>query len=211
MKLHALMFALMLTLGAAAPVPAQEETPPPAEKKKERKADPRKDAPVPVKPTTAEASDSPLVAAAKRAKGGKIKPGLTVTNDNLKDIKGVGGSVVYAKPADPGAPAYNPDASDADASGRSKADWQALVAEARRQVASLEASVSDLQSTVAKLESDYYAWDDPAYRDGVIKPALDQARADLQAARQALPAARQRISDLEEEARKSGTPPGWLR
>ena len=38
-----------------------------------------------------------------------------------------------------------------------------------------------------------------------------KAAADLEAAKDELAKARQALEDLEEEARKSGVPPGWLR
>ena len=171
----------------------------------------------PVEPSTASASpspappDSPLVAAAKRAKGGKIKPGTVISNENMKQFKGAGGSVTYANPADPGAPAYQPETAKAVGAERTREDWQKLMGGAREAIKAAEERVAEIRSREAKLANDFYAWDDPAYRDGVIKPAWDQARADLEAAKQSLETAKQRIVDLEEEARKSGALPGWLR
>jgi len=193
---------LLLTamLAFALATPAQEAGTP----SNESKAEPQQSA--------AASADSPLVAAAKKAKGGKIKAGIVVTNLNLKTIKGEGGGVVtLGNPADPNAPAYTPEPNAVPGGGRSKEDWQNQISSARGAVANAESLIVTLRGKAAKLENDFYAWDDPAYRDGVLKPAWDQAVADLEAARQALETAKQRIVDLEEEARKAGTPPGWLR
>jgi hypothetical protein len=149
------------------------------------------------------------VAAARKAKGGKIQAGVVVTNDNIKQFKGSGGSVTYAAPSDPNAPAYNP--AESQGAAGTQEQWQQRMSSARGAVSNAESRITALQSKVNKLESDFYAWDDPAYRDGVIKPAWDQALADLEGAKQGLEGAKQRLADLEEEARKAGVPPGWLR
>ena len=185
--------------------PAQpQENPAPA-------APPPAQAPAAAPAKPAAAPDSPLVAAAKKAKGGRIKPGTMITNENMKAVKGAGGVLTFASPADPNAPAYTPESGAAAAAGRTEEDWRKLVSSAHGAVANAESLIAALRSKTAKLENDFYSWDDPAYRDGVIKPAWDQAQADLEAAKQSLETAKQRITDLEEEARKAGTPPGWLR
>jgi outer membrane murein-binding lipoprotein Lpp len=192
--------ALAAAQEAPAPAPAQEPAPNPQ---------PAPTTAAPAKPKPAPAGESPLVAAAKKAKGGKIQAGVVVTNENLKQFKGSGGSVTYASPSDPNAPAYSPAESHGGAGTQEQ--WQQRMSSARGAVSNAESRIASLQAKVNKLESDFYAWDDPAYRDGVIKPAWDQVLADLQAAQQGLEAAKQRLADLEEEARKAGVPPGWLR
>ena len=95
--------------------------------------------------------------------------------------------------------------------GRSEADWRSRMNHARAMVADGEARVSALDTKAKQLENDFYAQSDGYRRDGVIKPAWDQARDDLAKARAALDEARKSIDDLQEEARRSNTPPGWLR
>ena len=197
-----LAFAALLT-AQTTPAPAPQE-PAPAD----AAAKPAKPAAAKPAPATA---DSPLVAAAKKAKGGKVQSGTVITNDNMKGVKGPGGSVTYANPGDPNAPAYTPEGGAAPGAGRTEADWKSMMSSARGAVANLESRIVSLQSQANKLANDFYAWDDPAYRDGVIKPAWDQALAALEQAKDSLPDAKQRIADIEEEARKAGVPPGWLR
>ncbi len=98
-----------------------------------------------------------------------------------------------------------------DLKGRTEADWRRMVSEARTNQTAAEIRVKTLEAEVKRLENDFYAWSDGNYRERVIKPAWDQARDDLAKARQELDEARARMSDLEEEARRSNAPPGWLR
>jgi outer membrane murein-binding lipoprotein Lpp len=74
-----------------------------------------------------------------------------------------------------------------------------------------ETSVKKLDAEVRRLENDFYAWSDGNYRDRVIKPALDQSRADLDKAKRDAEDAKAKLDSLEDDARKSGAPPGWLR
>jgi len=89
--------------------------------------------------------------------------------------------------------------------------WQQRYQEARAQVAFWEAEALRLDGERARLENQFYAMDDPAYRDGVVKPAWDKAIADLRAARASLEAARRGPDEVLEEARKAGALPGWFR
>lgn len=67
------------------------------------------------------------------------------------------------------------------------------------------------KAEVRRLENDFYAWSDGSYRERVIRPAWDQARERLKSLGSLLKRPRGAVEGLEEEARKSGTPPGWLR
>lgn len=206
MKRTFTLFALL----AFAALTAAQENPAPAPQEPATTPASAAAKPTPAKPAPSTA-DSPLVAAAKKAKGGKVQTGTVITNDNMKGVKGPGGSVTYANPGDPNAPVYTPDEASAPGGGRTKEDWKAMISSARGAVSNLESRIVSLQSQASKLANDFYAWDDPAYRDGVIKPAWDRALASLEEAKNTLPDAKQRVSDIEEEARKAGVPPGWLR
>ena len=95
--------------------------------------------------------------------------------------------------------------------GGTEAEWKAIAAKDRKDVADAKARVAELDATTKKLENDFYAWDDGQYRDRVIKPAWDHARSDLETARQELVAAEKTLADLPERARKAGALPGWIR
>ena len=148
----------------------------------------------------------------------------TITNENLKKDgtkspaetaagkKGSGTLNVLPKgsmPAPPAGTANQPVLRDGR--GRSEEDWRGILARSRAQTEKAEADVKRLDMETKRLENDFYAWSDGNYRERVIRPNWDQARAELAKARAELDAAQTRRADLDEEARKAGTPPGWLR
>ena len=67
-----------------------------------------------------------------------------------------------------------------------------------------------LQSRVNALTNDFYARDDPAQR-AVIATNRNRALAEMERVKQDIVDATKSIADIEEEARKAGVPPGWLR
>ncbi|HYN36805.1 MAG TPA: hypothetical protein VEV82_07470 [Actinomycetota bacterium] len=106
-------------------------------------------------------------------------------------------------------PAFNPEYRDA--SGRTESDWQKRAKIARERIALADAGLSDARENAKRLENDFYAWSDGNYRERVIRPAWDQAKGKMRLLETEAEAARAGLAELEEEARKSGTPPGWLR
>ena len=102
-------------------------------------------------------------------------------------------------------------AADASGTGGGEAEWKEIARRDRKRVEDAKARVGELTATSKKLENDFYAWDDGQYRDRVIKPAWDRAKADLDQARIDLAAAEKELADLPEKARKAGAPPGWIR
>jgi hypothetical protein len=70
--------------------------------------------------------------------------------------------------------------------------------------------VDALQSRVNALSTDFVNRDDPAQRAQV---ANDRQRAlgELERLKRQIADEKQAMADLEEEARRAGVPPGWLR
>jgi hypothetical protein len=156
------------------------------------------------------------VRSSKETHGGRKKNSLgTITNDSLK--KPESGPVrkghVILAPKDPVAPPPQGGAvaEPRDSSGRSETDWRALAAAGRKRIASAETEVKRLEDESKRLENEFYAWSDGNYRDRVIKPSWDQSKDELKKARIEIDQAQAAFADLEEDARKSGAPPGWLR
>ncbi|HPC83924.1 MAG TPA: hypothetical protein P5234_10960 [Thermoanaerobaculaceae bacterium] len=89
--------------------------------------------------------------------------------------------------------------------------WQRAYAEALARIPAQEKRIAELEAETARLQQDFYRWDDPAYRDGVIKPALDRALAQLNEARKQLEAVRKRPEEVKAEAAREGALPGWFR
>jgi BMFP domain-containing protein YqiC len=156
-----------------------------------------------------------------REKEGK-KPSLgVISNETLRkgaaggeppSKKGAATSKASPTPAARAtAPGIPPVAEWRDMKGRTEADWRQMMAGVREQIAAAESRVKALEAEAKRFENDFYAWSDGNYRERVIRPAWDQAREELGKARQELDAARARLSELEEDARRSNAPPGWLR
>ena len=89
--------------------------------------------------------------------------------------------------------------------------WRAKAARVRTELTDSQARLATAKERAARLESDFYGWDDGQYRDRVIKPAWDEARAKLQEAEVAFATAQKAAASLEEDARKAGALPGWIR
>jgi hypothetical protein len=89
--------------------------------------------------------------------------------------------------------------------------WRERMHSARARVEDLRERVRRFELEAKKLENDFYSWDDGQYRDGVIKPAWDKKREELETVRRDLEQAEKDLSELPETARKAGALPGWLR
>ncbi len=78
-------------------------------------------------------------------------------------------------------------------------------------IESIQQQIQRLDREIPGLWTDFYSRDDPAYRDGVIKPKLDEYMARRQSLEQQLTDARPRLSEIKSEARRDGAEPGWFR
>ena len=94
--------------------------------------------------------------------------------------------------------------------GRDEAWWRARMAQLREELRRNEVFLEALQSRVNSLAADFLNRDDPYQR---AKIGEDRAKASAEIVRvtEEVAKGRQAIADLEEEARKEGVPPGWLR
>jgi hypothetical protein len=98
-----------------------------------------------------------------------------------------------------------------DLQGHDEAYWRAKAAAVRDAVAKATDALAAAEAEEKREENDFYAWDDGQYRDNVIKPAWDRAKAETEKARADLEAARKQLDGLEDEARRAGAFPGWIR
>lgn len=89
--------------------------------------------------------------------------------------------------------------------------WQKSYQDALKRSQDADARVAALQSEVARLQRDFYSRDDPAQRDGVVKPALDKALADLAAAQAEQETARKQPDLVLAAGQREGALPGWFR
>jgi len=163
------------------------------------------------------ASGSKAPAAEKPAPlpAGARKPPARVTIDNSMVKKNAAPSDTRREPAPAvAAPAPAPAVAMPkvlDLNGHDEAFWRARAAEVRSAVQKAASDVSAADAEEKREENDFYAWDDGQYRDNVIKPAWDRAREDAVKARQNLETARKQLDSLEDDARRAGAYPGWIR
>jgi len=163
-----------------------------------------------------------LADAVRSASETKKKKGkIAITNETLvTDPKK--GKLTTASPKNVPVPAATPSASKAEnhppadgtppqESSEAEAYWRERMHSAKARVGDLEEKVRRYDAEAHKLENDFYSWDDGNYRDGVIKPAWDKKREELETSKRDLAEAQKELADLPEKARKAGALPGWLR
>jgi cell division septation protein DedD len=116
------------------------------------------------------------------------------------------------------APATSQPKPAADEKGAAKPDepvkdeawWKGRAAKAREELRRNEMFAEALQTRINSLTSDFASRDDPYQRarigDDRVKALaeMDRVKAEIELQKKA-------IADIEEEARRAGVPPGWLR
>ncbi len=149
------------------------------------------------------------------------------TNDDLKKWPSSSSSGSEGRPAvpegedadagnveaDPGQPEADPWDSVGvaiDSEGRGEAYWRQTMTEARAALANAKKEHDRLQGEMDRNQVDFTAIDDPAAR-ALVHTRIEELFTELSLAEQTLENAEAALRDLEEEARKSGALPGWLR
>jgi hypothetical protein len=102
------------------------------------------------------------------------------------------------------------DAKDDKSEGRDQAYWSGRIKSARETLDRDSTFADALQSRISALTTDFVNRDDPAQRN-TIERDRQKAIAELDRLKKQVAADRKAITDIEEEARRAGVPPGWLR
>ena len=120
-------------------------------------------------------------------------------------------------PTDPVAAATGQKAEDAKAPGdkpqgdqKDQAYWKNRMATAREELRRSEMFAEALQTRVNSLNKDFNSRDNPAQRSA-IGADRTEALNELTRVKQDVERGKKQIADIEEEARKAGVPPGWVR
>ena len=174
-------------------------------------------------PTVARAQSLAEVAKQEEARRKAVKEaGKVYTNTDLRpDISKGEPAASASAQTDKAAPAdgAKPSADGKDASADKKktdepvkdqAYWSGRIGEARSALERSKIFADALQSRLNSLAADFVNRDDPAQRSQI---ELERQRAANELARVTKEIAEhtKAITDIEEEARKAGVPPGWLR
>ncbi len=121
---------------------------------------------------------------------------------------GTGESTTSPEEAPGGGRAMTLDETDEDAA---RSYWRSQYTRQLELVESIGREIERLDKEIPGLWRQFYAWDDPAFRDGVIKPKLDAALEQREKLEQDLVAEQARLPEILEAARRSGALPGWFR
>lgn len=93
---------------------------------------------------------------------------------------------------------------------KDKAYWAGRLKTLQDQVDQNQTLVDAMQTRINALSTDFVNRDDPAQRS-VIERDRQKALSELTRLKQAVVDGKKAIANLEEEARRAGVPPGWLR
>jgi hypothetical protein len=122
-----------------------------------------------------------------------------------------------AKAEDPAKPGDPAKAGDAKAEGAKPAEpakdeayWRGRITTAREEVRRNEMFRDALQTRIDALSADFAGRDDP-YQRATIADDRQKALAELERVKTEIEKLTKQIADIEEEARRAGVPPGWLR
>lgn len=148
------------------------------------------------------------------------KGDIVISNDNLSDVadKGVltevtksGGGQKRRQLADVTGVEGEGEIPGFGDNDEKKQYWQGLYQQQLGLVTTIRNQIAMLDKEIPALWTDFYSRDDPAYRDGVIKPKLDEAMARRQKLEVDLQEAEASLAKVKEEARRDGGQPGWFR
>jgi len=143
--------------------------------------------------------------------------GVVINNENLKSYAEKGklttasGQPSQAKGVNAGAPGPGSKGQRKMSDEAKKAHWRGVYSRQKQLVESIEKRIKELNSEIPALQADFYKWDDPAYRDGVIKPKIDQKMKELNELQKRLPVEKAKLPKILEDARRDGALPGWFR
>lgn len=142
------------------------------------------------------------------ARPAPARPRLPASSETTVTTAGVGGETreeqAAAAAGQPGVPA-----AALPAPGDEKA-WRTRITTARSNLARAVMFAESLQSRINALSADVVNRDDPAQRQRLVEQR-EGALAELDRVQSEVAAFTKEIADIEEEARRLGVPPGWLR
>ena len=205
MKVHssarASLVAGLLAAAIVSPAIAIAQQQPPLAEVARQEAERRKG----VKSTQKVITTKDLPESAKRAPSSPTDSGAASSNTGAHPT---GAHPAGDQAAAPGqAPAAATPAADARGT---EEQWRGRITQARENVRRNEAFAEALQSRINALTTDFVNRDNPVQKRQIGEDR-QKALAELERVRSDVEKSKKQIADIEEEARKAGVPPGWLR
>jgi hypothetical protein len=141
---------------------------------------------------------------------------IVISNENLEDIASKGSlTEVHSTtrktaegPHAAGVVMVDPEAHQTE---QRKYYWQQQYTQQMAKIASLKRQIQQLDRDIPGLWTDFYSRDDPAYRDGVVKPRLDSFLKQRDELESQLAREEPKLQQIKEDARRDGAEPGWFR
>jgi hypothetical protein len=151
---------------------------------------------------------------AERRKGIK-QTGKVITTKDLPESArkpAAAGGSGSTSPTTEAAPATEQKPAGGDAQGEQKDEkyWRGRLSAAQEGLRRSQAFADALQSRINALTTDFVNRDDP-YQRTKIGEDRQNALAELDRVRGEIESFKKQLVDIEEEARRAGVPPGWLR
>ena len=156
------------------------------------------------------------VAKAEEARRKTVKAASKVyTNEDLGGTSPTGAAPSQAaastgSSAKPGDAAAKPEEKKAVDPTKTEKYWKDRAAEIQQSLARSKVLLDALQSQVGGMNAEFLSMDDPGHRD-LLQARMQRATGELQRVQQDIEKQTKAAADLQEEARKSGVPAGWLR
>jgi hypothetical protein len=94
--------------------------------------------------------------------------------------------------------------------GGDEAAWRKRITDAREEIRRAEMFVTAMQTRINSLTQDILSRGDPAQK-ARLTAERKEAIAELARLKQEIERGHKQVADIEEEARRAGVPPGWLR
>jgi hypothetical protein len=155
------------------------------------------------------------VAKKEEARRKTAKPAEKVLTN--KDLPQVSSPPPPPQPSEPAAaaeaPKAEPDKTTPEKPEKPEKDeawWRGRITEARDALARDQVLLDALQARVNGLTTDFAGRDDP-YQRARVGEDRQKALGEMERVRADIARLKKSIEDIEEEARKAGVPPGWLR
>ena len=160
------------------------------------------------------------VAKNKKLKGdtaGTSDGSIVITNENLSGYAAKGGLTTAKPGTNPATRGVHAgtnvrvlDSEDLEQQ-QLKAFWQNKYMQQLERIAAIKRQIEELDLEIPALWNEFYARDDPMYRDGVIKPRLDRSLERREKLRALLLEEEPKLAQIKEDARQAGGVPGWWR
>ncbi len=229
MKRTLILSSLVVVAGGCAPkTPPRtvtELTPPPAAALPSPAAIPlpAEPAPVPTPPLTViiddpapEAEGPSLLEASRLAQERKKNAGppiAIITNQNLAEYAKKGTLIIAPSKGEAGDPKAAVPESAEGSTGElhDETYWREGVRRRRERWREAVDEKAELEQRAASLRQQFYAEEDPYYRDSRIKPAWDRTLDRIVEVNRQISEARDDLDAFLEEGRRSDALPGWLR